>query len=87
MISTILVVYKPKEKLLKKFLKRISSKNFLIIVNINYYNLKNFHLIKITKIINTENNGYGSAINLALKNCKTKYAFISQIDADLKIIF
>ena len=84
MISTILVVYKPKEKLLKKFLKRISSKNFLIIVNINYYNLKNFHLPKNTKIINTKNNGYGSAINLALKNCKTKYAFISQIDVDLK---
>ena len=84
MISIILVVYKPKEKLLKKFFKKISSKNNLIIVNINRYNLSGFNLPKKTKIINTQNNGYGAAINLALKKCKTKYAFISQIDVNLK---
>ena len=72
MISIILVVYKPKEKLLKKFFKKISSKNNLIIVNINRYNLSGFNLPKKTKIINTQNNGYGAAINLALKKCKTK---------------
>ena len=78
MISVILVVYKPKEKLLKKFFKRINSKNNLIIVNINYNTLNNFNLPKKTKIINTGNNGYGAAINLALKKCKTKYALISK---------
>ena len=76
MISAILVDYKPKEKLLKKFFKMINNKNNLIIVNVNYNFLNNFNLPKKIKIINTGNNGYGVAINLALKKCKTNYAFI-----------
>ena len=78
MISVILVVYKPKEKLLKKFFKMINNKNNLIIVNVNYNTLNNFNLIKKTKIINTGNDDYGAEINLALKKCKTKYALISK---------
>ena len=78
MISVILVVYKPKEKLLKKFFKIINNKNNLIIVNANYNTLINFNLPKKTKIINTGNNGYGAAINLALEKLKTKCAFISK---------
>ena len=76
MISAILVVYKTKEKLLKKFFKMINNKNNLIIVNVNYNTLNNFNLLKKTKIINTGNNGYKATINLALKKCKTEYAFI-----------
>ena len=78
MISVILVVYKLKEKLLKKFFKMINNKNNLIIVNVNYNTLNNFNLPKKTKIINTGNNGYRAAINLALKKYKNSYAFISK---------
>tara|TARA_A100000164_G_scaffold305924_1_gene282250 strand:+ start:236 stop:472 length:237 start_codon:yes stop_codon:yes gene_type:complete len=78
MISVILVVYKLKEKLLKKFFKMINNKNNLIIVTVNYNTLSNFNLPKKTKIINTGSNGYGAAINLALEKRKTKYTFISK---------
>lgn len=78
MISAILVVYKPNEKLLKNFFKMINNKNYLIIVNVNCNSLNNFNLPKKTKIINTGNNGYGVAINLALKKCQTNYTFISK---------
>ena len=54
----------------------INNKNNLIIVNVNYNTLNNFYLLKKTKIIKAGNKGYGAAINLALKKCKTKYAFI-----------
>ena len=56
----------------------INNKNNLIIVNVNYGTLNNFNLPKKTKIINTGNNVYRAAINLALKKCKTNYAFISK---------
>ena len=52
--------------------------NNLIIVNVNYNTLINFNLPKKTKIINTGNNVYGAAINLALEKRKTKCAFISK---------
>ena len=78
MISAILVVYKPKEKLLKNFFKMINNKNNFIIVYVNCNSLNNFNLPKKTKIINTGNNGYRAAINLALKKCKTNYSFISK---------
>ena len=35
---------------------------------------------KKTKIIRSKNIGYGAAINIALKKCKTKFAIISNID-------
>ncbi len=84
MISIILVIYKPKEKLFKKFLEKIPNKDRLILVNIDHFNLKKFNLPKKIKIINTKNKGYGAAINLALSRCVTKYAFISQIDVNYK---
>ena len=49
MISAILVVYKPKEKLLKNFFKMINNKNNLIIVYVNCNSLNNFNLPKKTK--------------------------------------
>ena len=84
MISVILVVYKAKKKLLNKFCKKISSRNNLIIINIDNYNFDKIKLPKKTQIINAKNNGYGAAINLGLKICKTKYAIISQIDVNFK---
>lgn len=85
MISVIIVVYKSKKNLLKKFIKNLDKKNKLIIIN----NSKNYDFSKIklpnkTTIIKTNNNGYGSALNLALKRCETKYAIISNIDVSFK---
>ena len=84
MITIILVVYKPKKDLLKKFLGKINKKNNLIIVDVAGFDFKKYKLTKNTKIINTKNNGYGAAINLALSQCRTKYALISQIDVYFK---
>ena len=85
MISVIIVVYKSKKSLLKKFIKNLNKKNKLIIIN----NSKNYDFSKIklpnkTTIIKTNNKGYGSALNLALKRCETKYAIISNIDVSFK---
>ncbi len=87
MITIILVVYKPKKNLLENFFKKINKKNNLIIVNVARFAFYDYKLPKNTKIINTKNNGYGAAINLALKQCKTKYALISQIDVYFKKSF
>ena len=87
MITIILVIYKPKKNLLKKFLKKINKKNYLIIVNVAKFDFNNYKLPKNTEIINTKNNGYGAAINLALRQCRTKYALISQIDVYFKKSF
>ena len=84
MITIILVVYKPKKDLLEKFLGKINKKNNLIIVDVAGFDFKKYKLTKNTKIINTKNNGYGAAINLALSQCRTKYALISQIDVYFK---
>ena len=85
MISVIIVVYKSKKNLLKKFIKNLDKKNNLIIIN----NSKNYDFSKIklpkkTKIIKSSNRGYGAALNLGLKHCKTKYAIISNIDVIFK---
>ena len=87
MITIILVVYKPKKNLLENFLRKINKKNNLIIVNVARFGFYNYKLPKNTKIINTKNNGYGAAINLALRQCRTKYALISQIDVYFKKSF
>ena len=84
MITIILVVYKPKKDLLQKFLRKIIKKNKLIIVDVAGFDFKKYKLPKNTRIINTKNNGYGAAINLALNQCRTKYALISQIDVYFK---
>ncbi len=85
MITIILVVYKSDKKKLNKILKAIGTKYNLIIVDnsLNY----NFDLIKLpkrTKIIRSINNGNGSGINIALKNCKTKFAIYFDIDVEFK---
>ena len=85
MISVVIVVYKSKKNLLKTFIKKLDKTNRLIIIN----NSKNYDFSKIklpkkTTIIKMNNNGYGSALNLALKHCKTKYAIISNIDVSFK---
>ena len=87
MITIILVVYKPKKNLLENFLRKINKKNNLIIVNVARFGFYDYKLPKNTKIINTKNNGYGAAINLALRQCRTKYALISQIDVYFKKSF
>ena len=87
MITIILVVYKPKKNLLENFLRKINKKNNFIIVNVARFGFYNYKLPKNTKIINTKNNGYGAAINLALRQCRTKYALISQIDVYFKKSF
>ena len=85
MITIILVVYKSDKKKLNKILKAIGTKYNLIIVDnsLNY----NFDLIKLpkrTKIIRSINNGNGSGINIALKNCKTKFAIYFDIDVEFE---
>ena len=54
--------------------------NLIIIDNSGNYDFSKIALPKKTKIIRSSNKGYGAALNLGLKYCKTKYAIISNID-------
>ena len=85
MITIILVVYKSDKKKLNKILKTIGTKyNFIIVDNSMNYNFDLIKLPKKTTIIRSENNGNGSGINIALKNCKTKFAIYFDIDVNFK---
>ena len=76
-VTVVIVSYKSKKKILK-LIKNIST-NFKIIIVENSYDksiekeLSDHH--KNIQIIFSENNGYGSSINLARKHITTKYFF------------
>ena len=85
MLSIIIVAYKPELKQLMHILSLINKKIDVVLVN----NSENSNLNKRKfenniKIINSKNNGNGSAINLGLKNIKTKYAMYLDIDVEFK---
>lgn len=85
MVSILLVIYKSKRKLLNSFIRGINGKfNLIIIDNSGNYDFSKIALPKKTKIIKSSNKGYGAALNLGLKYCKTKYAIISNIDVIFK---
>ncbi|MFL2853849.1 MAG: glycosyltransferase [Candidatus Pelagibacter sp.] len=81
-VTVVIVSHKSKKKVLN-LIKKISS-NFKTIIIENSYDksikneFSNQH--KNIKIIFSENNGYGSAINLARKNINTKYFFVLNPD-------
>ena len=81
MVTIILVVYKSKKKQLNNILKKIGKKYKIIIVDNSFnYDFSRINLSKNTKVIRSKNNGNGAGINLALKECTTKYAIYSDID-------
>ena len=85
MISIIIVVFKSNKEILNRFLNNIDGNfNLIIVDNSNNYDFSKIKLPKKTKIIRSKNIGYGAAINIALKKCKTKFAIISNIDVYFK---
>ena len=85
MVSILLVIYKSERRLLNSFIRRINGKfNLIIIDNSGNYDFSKIALPKKAKIIRSSNKGYGAALNLGLKYCKTKYAIISNIDVIFK---
>ncbi len=85
MVSIILVAYKPDIKKLNNLISSINERFNIIIVNNSEIKLKGLILKnKKAKIINSKNNGNGAAINLGLKNCKTKLAIYMDIDVKIK---
>ncbi len=85
MLSIIIVAYKPEIKRLKNILTLINKKIKIILIN----NSESSDLNKIKfknniKIIKSKNNGNGAAINLGLKNVKTKYAMYLDIDVEFR---
>ena len=85
MISIIIVVFKSNKEILNRFLNNIEGNfNLIIVDNSNNYDFSEVKLPKKTKIIRSKNIGYGGALNIALKKCKTKFAIISNIDVYFK---
>ena len=86
MVSILLVIYKSKRKLLNSFIRRINGKfNLIIIDNSGNYDFSKIALPKKKqKLLDQVIKGYGAALNLGLKYCKTKYAIISNIDVIFK---
>ena len=81
-VTVVVVSHRGKKKVLN-LIKNISN-NFKIIVVENSYDksieneLSDLH--KNIQVVFSENNGYGSAINLARKNINTKYFFVLNPD-------
>ncbi len=85
MISIIIVVFKSDKEILNRFINNIEGNfNLIIVDNSNNYDFSKVKLPNKTKIIRSKNIGYGAALNLALKKCKTKFAIISNIDVNFK---
>lgn len=81
MLTFIFVLYKSDKKKLKSILNKISKNHQIIfIINSENYNLNDLNIIHKHKILITKNNGNGAAINLGLKNVKTKYALYMDVD-------
>ena len=81
---TLIVVCFKSEELIKSNLKELKKFKTIIVDNSNNYDFSKVKLPKKTKIIRSKNIGYGAAINIALKKCKTKFAIISNIDVYFK---
>ena len=85
-ISIIIVSFKSDSRI-EECLKNLGKKYKIIIVDTSRdRNLKNKLEKKFSniKVILTSNIGYGSAMNLGVKNAKTKYVFMTTPDILLK---
>tara|TARA_B100001057_G_scaffold35937_1_gene32509 strand:+ start:2528 stop:3376 length:849 start_codon:yes stop_codon:yes gene_type:complete len=81
-ITVVLISYKSKKKI-KNFLKNISNKNrILIIENSNEKSIKNEVYGQNIKLYFVNNKGYAGSINYARKMVKTEYFFVFNPDVE-----
>ena len=84
MLTIVLVIYKTEKKKLEYILKKIGKKYSIIIIdNSKNYNFSDLAISKKTKIIRSNNNGNGAAINKALKKCETRFAMYMDVDIEI----
>ena len=81
MVSIIIVIYKTNKKKLQLVLDKI-DKDFPIIfvVNSANYNFDDLSISQKYTLLNCKNDGNGAAINLSLKEVKTKYSIYLDLD-------
>tara|TARA_B100000902_G_scaffold338501_1_gene340124 strand:+ start:932 stop:1795 length:864 start_codon:yes stop_codon:yes gene_type:complete len=81
-VTIVIVSYKSKEKVISLINKISNELKIIVVENSNDQSIKEdlSNLRKNIQLIFSENNGYGSAINLARKDVNTKYFFVLNPD-------
>jgi N-acetylglucosaminyl-diphospho-decaprenol L-rhamnosyltransferase len=81
MVSIIIVIYKTNKKKLQLVLDKINKEfPIIFVVNSPNYNFDDLSISQKYTLLNCKNDGNGAAINLALKEVKTKYSIYLDID-------
>ena len=81
MITIIIVIYNTDKKKLKLVLNKIHNDiPIIFVINSHNYNFDDLQISQKYTLLNCRNEGNGAAINLALKEVKTKFSIYMDID-------